>query len=298
MPVHTVEQGEHLSSIAAKYGFQKVATIWDHPDNAGLKSKRKNPHILLPGDKVVIPEGERGFYDEQVVYLPNSYQVNDRKREIAQHVPSRAALGLPVNGFVFCNFNQSYKITPAQFESWMRILRAVPGSVLWLLSSKPPFGANLSKAAQQSGIAPERLIFAPSLAPDQHLARLKQADLFLDTLPYNAHTTASDALWAGVPLLTCRGTTFPGRVAASLLGAAGLPDLATESPQSYEDRAIALAHDRATLAQLKERLEHNRLTCPLFDTDLFRKNIESAYCAMWRAWNKGEPPRSFSARPD
>jgi predicted O-linked N-acetylglucosamine transferase (SPINDLY family) len=253
------------------------------------------PYIdYILADRVVIPRDERGYYDEQVVYLPHCYQVNDRKRAIAERVPPRAALSLPENGFVFCNFNQSYKITPALFASWMRILREAPESVLWLLESKPPFQANLPRTAQQHGVAPERLIFAPSLPPDRHLARLKQADLFLDTLPYNAHTTASDALWAGLPLLTCRGTTFPGRVAASLLDAVGMSELVTESLESYEARAIALARDRASLSQLKDKLGRNRLTLPLFDTNLFRKNIESAYTVMWRAWKNGGVPSSFS----
>jgi protein O-GlcNAc transferase len=247
-------------------------------------------------DKTVIPEDERCYYDEQVVYLPHSYQANDRKRPIAEHVPSRAALELPEQGFVFCNFNQSYKLTPSVFESWMRILRQTEASVLWLLKSKSPFEANLSQVAKRHGVAPSRLIFAPPIPPDQHLARLKQADLFLDTLPYNAHTTASDALWAGVPLLTCRGTAFPGRVAASLLGAVGMPDLVTETADDYESRAIALAHDPETLAKLKEKLARNRLVSPLFDTDLFRKDIESAYTAMWQTWKNGEPPQRFESK--
>jgi len=245
-------------------------------------------------DKTVITEDERRYYDEQVVYLPHSYQVNDHKRSIADHVPPRAALGLPERGFVFCNFNQSYKITPSVFESWMRILRETEGSVLWLLKSKPPFEANLSRAAERHGVAPGRLVFAPSLAPEHHLARLKQADLFLDTLPYNAHTTASDALWAGLPLLTCRGTAFPGRVAASLLGAIGLPELITESLDDYAAHAIALARDPGEMAQLREKLAANRLVFPLFDTDLFRKNLEMAYTAMWRSWKAGNPPKGFA----
>jgi predicted O-linked N-acetylglucosamine transferase (SPINDLY family) len=248
-------------------------------------------------DRIVIPEEERRFYDEQVVYLPHSYQANDNKRPIAADVPSRASLGLPENGFVFCNFNQSYKITPQMFASWMRILGAVEGSVLWLLTSRPPFEANLSKAAERHGIAPHRLVFASSLPPDRHLARLKQADLFLDSLPYNAHTTASDALWAGLPLLTCRGTAFPGRVAASLLAAIGMPELIMESLAAYEARAIALAHDPQAMAGLKEKLARNRDTHPLFDTDLFRQGIEKAYIAMWQAWRNGEAPKSFSTEP-
>jgi protein O-GlcNAc transferase len=245
-------------------------------------------------DRAVIPEDERDFYDEQVVYLPHSYQANDRKRPIAGDVSGRAALDLPGNGFVFCNFNQSYKITPSTFASWMRILRAVDGSVLWLLQGKPPFEPNLRRAAEQHGVAPSRLIFAPSLPPDRHLARLKQADLFLDSLPYNAHTTASDALWAGLPLLTCRGTTFPGRVAASLLGAIGMPELIAETMDDYESRAVQLARNDVAMRELKQKLAQNRLTYPLFDTDLFRRNIEAAYTAMWRGWKNGEAPQGFN----
>ncbi len=254
-------------------------------------------------DRIVIPEGSQNFYDEQVVWLPHSYQVNDRKRAIAPEVPSRALLGLPElrsdsvgNGFVFCNFNQSYKITPDVFASWMRILHAVDGSVLWLLNARPPFQANLSREAERHGVAPERLVFAPSLPLDQHLARLKQADLFLDTLPYNAHTTASDALWAGLPLLTCKGTSFPGRVAASLLYAMDMPELVTETMADYEKLAIHLAMDGNALKALKQRLADNRLTTPLFDTGLFRTNLEWAYTTMWQSWKRGEAPRSFAVK--
>ena len=249
-------------------------------------------------DRIVIPEEEGRFYDEQVVYLPNAYQANDDKRPIADEVPSRLALGLPEHGFVFCNFNQGYKITPTMFASWTRILQAVDGSVLWLLAGKPPFGANLSNAAKQHGIDPRRLIFAANLPPERHLARLKQADLFLDSLPYNAHTTASDALWAGLPLLTCRGTTFPGRVAASLLTAVGMPELITESMHDYVTRAITLARHPQAVSELKQKLARNRLTHPLFDTDLFRRDIESAYMAMYQAWHRGEPLKGYRAAQD
>jgi protein O-GlcNAc transferase len=245
-------------------------------------------------DRVVIPEGNRRFYDEQVVWLPHSYQVNDRKRAIAPQVPGRAALGLPENGFVFCNFNQSYKITPDVFAAWMRILKAVNGSVLWLLNARPPFQANLLRQAERHGIAPERLVFAPSLPLDQHLARLKQADLFLDSLPYNAHTTASDALWAGLPLLTVMGTSFPGRVAASLLHAVGMPEMIAHTMADYEAMAIRLAKDAQALGALKQKLAGNRLTTPLFDTDLFRKGLEAAYLTMWQAWKNGAAPKVFA----
>jgi predicted O-linked N-acetylglucosamine transferase (SPINDLY family) len=248
-------------------------------------------------DKVVIPEEDARFYDEQVVWLPHSYQVNDRRRAIAPEVPGRAALGLPEKGFVFCNFNQSYKITPDIFAAWMRILKAVDGSVLWLLALRnagPPFQANLLRQAQQHGIAPERLIFAPSLPLDRHLARLKQADLFLDSLPYNAHTTASDALWAGLPLLTLMGASFPGRVAASLLRAVGMPEMVVHTLADYEAAAIGLATSAQALDALKQKLAGNRLTTPLFDTDLFRKDIEAAYLTMWHAWRNGEAPKAFA----
>jgi len=248
-------------------------------------------------DRIVIPQEERCHYDERVVYLPNSYQANDNRRPIADHVPSRIALGLPEDGFVFCNFNQSYKITPATFADWMRILQAVEGSVLWLLAGRPPFEANLSKSAERHGIDSRRLVFAPNLPPDQHLSRLKQADLFLDSLPYNAHTTASDALWAGLPLLTCRGTAFPGRVAASLLTAVGMPELITESMEEYVSRAIALARQPQALSALKDKLARNRLIQPLFDTERFRRDIEEAYTGMWQAWRRGESPKSFSVEP-
>lgn len=245
-------------------------------------------------DRTVIPEQDRRFYDEQVVWLPGSYQANDRKRAIATEVPDRAELGLPRDGFVFCNFNQSYKITPDIFASWMRILKAVEGSVLWLLDARQPFQANLSREAERHGVARQRLVFAPSLPPGRHLARLKQADLFLDSLPYNAHTTASDALWTGLPLLTCEGTSFPGRVAASLLYAIGMPELVTHNAADYEVRAIGLAKDTAALRTVREKLAANRLTTPLLDSDLFRKNLESAYITMWQGWKKGDAPKGFA----
>jgi predicted O-linked N-acetylglucosamine transferase (SPINDLY family) len=242
-------------------------------------------------DRIVIPQDEERFYDEAVVTLPGSYQVNDdRGREIAPS-PARLEAGLPESGFVFCNFNQSYKLTPETFAGWMRILTRVDGSVLWLLDAVTPFARNIRRHAESHGVAPERILFAPDRPPAQHLARLCLADLFLDSLIYNAHTTASDALWAGVPLITHRGHAFPGRVAASLLHAAGLPELVTQSQDDYEALAVGLAIDPAALAGLKQKLTRNS---PLFDTDLFRRRIETAYEEMWRAWLAGEKPRAFS----
>ena len=249
------------------------------------------PYIdYLIADVTVIPADEQRFYDEKIVTLPGCYQVNDDKGRAMAQAPSRAEAGLPQTGFVFCNFNQSYKLTPYSFAGWMRILARVDGSVLWLLEGPAPFAENLARHAQAHGIAPERILFAPDRPQDQHLARLGLADLFLDGLPYNAHTTGSDALWAGVPLITLRGAAFPGRVAASLLQAAGLPDLVTQTMQDYEDLAVKLATDAGALEAVKSRLTRN---CPLFDTDLFRRNIEAAYIRMWDNWLAGGTPHGF-----
>ena len=188
--------------------------------------------------------------------------------------------GLPQDAFVFCHFNYSYKILPDMFASWMRILAAVPGSVLWMLSTDALFETNLRTAAQAAGVDAGRLIFAPQLPVAQHVARLAAGDLFLDSLPYGAHTTASDALWAGLPLLTCRGRAFAGRVGASLLTALELPELITENMASYEALAVALARDPARLAALRDRLAANRSTAPLFDTATSTRAIEAAYEAM------------------
>ena len=256
------------------------------------------PYIdYILADRVVIPEDERSHYSEQVVYLPDCYQVNDCKRPIAEDTPARAESGLPDKAFVFCNFNQSYKFTPAMFAVWMRILNQVPDSILWLLDDIPRLSDNLRRTAESQGVAGTRLIFAPRVAVEKHLARLRLADLFLDSLPYNAHTTASDALWAGLPLLTCRGTSFPGRVAASMLGAAGLPDLVTETLDEYERLAVLLASDAARLGAIRQRLRQNRLTCALFDTDRFRRHIEASYATMWDIWLRGEKPHTFYIEP-
>lgn len=252
----------------------------------------------LLADRFVIPQDERRFYTEKVVYLPGCYQVNDAQRAIAPRTPSRAAAGLPGDGFVFCCFNNNYKILPPVFGAWMRLLRDVPASVLWLLEDNAAAKRNLQEAARARGVDPARLVFAGRLPPAEHLARHSAADLFLDTLPYNAHTTASDALWAGLPVLTCAGATFAGRVAGSLLSAVGLGELVTGSPQEYEALALALARDPGRLAGLRETLARNRAAAPLFDTDRFRRGLEAAYTAMWEAWQRGEAPRGFAVGPD
>jgi protein O-GlcNAc transferase len=248
-------------------------------------------------DSTVVPEDESLFYAEQVVRLPGAYQVNDDKRQIGSYTPARHECGLPDAAFVFCCFNNTQKHTPVFFDIWMRLLKATENSVLWLLDGGPAASANLRSAAEQRGVSPRRLIFAPKLVLPEHLARHRQADLFLDTLPYNAHTTASDALWAGLPLVTCLGETFAGRVAASLLKAIGLEELITRSLAEYEALALRLAQEPADLAAIKDRLARNRHTYPLFDTARFTRHIESAYLTMIDIWRNGERPRSFGVKP-
>lgn len=250
------------------------------------------PYIdYIIADNIVIPDGEHQFYDEKVVTLPGCYQANDNRGREVGPKPTRQDEGLSEQNFVYCNFNQSYKLTPQTFCSWMRILKEVDGSVLWLLEAVSPFAQNIAQHARSHGVDPARILFAPDRPMALHLARLSLADLFLDSLPYNAHTTASDALWAGVPLVTQRGTTFPGRVAASLLYAVGLPEMVTENTADFEALAIELGRNPDRLAAVKARISPN---APLFDTDLFRRGIEQAYEKMWQIWCSGAKPQSFS----
>jgi predicted O-linked N-acetylglucosamine transferase (SPINDLY family) len=246
-------------------------------------------------DRVVIPQEQQPFYAEKVVYLPDSYMPHDSRRGIAERTPPRADLGLPEDGFVFASFNNAYKLSRVTFEIWMRLLGAVEGSVLWLPAVNEAARRNLMNEAQARGIAPAQIVFAPRLpAAEDHLARLAAADLFLDTLPYNAHTTASDALWAGLPVLTCKGESFASRVAASLLLGCGLPELIAESLTAYEDKALHLARDSAALHAVKARLRANRKTCSLFDTSRFTGHLERAYRGMWGRAERGEKPESFA----
>jgi protein O-GlcNAc transferase len=248
-------------------------------------------------DRFVIPPDQQQFYAEKVVYLPDTYQANDDKREISDICPSRAQAGLPTDGFVFCCFNNTFKINPPVFDIWMNLLREVEGSVLWLLEGTVQVPANLRMEAGRRGISGDRLIFAPRAKLEDHLARHRLADVFLDTLPYNAHTTASDALWAGLPVVTCAGVTFAGRVAASLLNASGLPGLITNSLDEYEALALRLARNPALLAELKTELVRNRRAFPLFDTARFTRHIESAYEGMWERHQRGESSVGFAVRP-
>ena len=240
-----------------------------------------SPHIdYIIADRIVLPEAEQNFYDERVVYMPVTYQPNTA-RIVSPAIPSRREAGLPQTGFVFCCFNSSHKITPPIFDCWMRILDQAQDSVLWLLDLGPVLQTNLRREAQQRGVAGERLIFAPPMPPPDHLARHTLADLFLDTLPYNAHTTASDALWCGVPVLTLKGNSFAGRVAASLNHAIGMDEMTVTTPADYEALALALARDPARLTALKMRLSVNRDGSALFDIEGFTRQIEAAYRTMW-----------------
>ena len=244
----------------------------------------------LIADKTLIPTEDQVHYSEKIVYLPHSYQVNDKKREIANKTFSRKELGLPEDSFVFCCFNNNFKITPQVFDIWMNLLSAIEGSVIWLLKDNNTAASNLKKEAARRGIEASRLIFANRLPLAEHLARHREADLFLDTLPYNAHTTASDALWAGLPVLTLAGESFASRVAASLLHAIKLPELVMRTEQEYERKAIELAKNSELMKQIKTKLAKNRLSTPLFNTQLFTMHIQKAYEVMYERHYSGLKP--------
>ena len=249
------------------------------------------PYIdYLIADHTVIPEAQRAHYVEKIAYLPDCYQPNDATRQIAATPARRSEIGLPDDAFVFCCLNNVYKIVPAMFDVWMRVLRQVPGSVLMLFSDTPETQANLKREAQARGVAAERLHFAGPLPHDQHLARLRLADLFLDTWPYNAHTTGSDALWAGLPVLTCTGETFPSRVGASLLQNVGLPELVTHTLVHYEALAVTLALRPEHLTALRARLAARLPQAPLYDTPRYTRNLEGLYQAMVDRARAGLPP--------
>jgi protein O-GlcNAc transferase len=267
---------------------------------AGTSGAEFIDYIL--GDPVVLPFAHQPFYRERIVQLPDSFFATDSQRPMpAPLEPSRASgggrrqeAGLPEQGFVFCCFNNAAKLNPAMFDIWMRLLAGVPGSVLWLSPKNASAERNLREEARRRGVDAARLVFAPRVAQiADHLARHRLADLFLDTLPYNAHATAGDALWAGLPVLTCLGASFAARVGGSLVRAVGLPELVTASLADYEALALRLARDRALLACLRERLERNRAGSALFDPARLARHIEAAYATMWDIWQKGEAPRAF-----
>jgi predicted O-linked N-acetylglucosamine transferase (SPINDLY family) len=243
-----------------------------YPDTTGA-----NYMDYVLADRIVLPLDQQPHFSEKIVHLPDCYQANDATR-LVPPAPSRAEAGLPQDAFVFCCFNNGWKIAAPLFDIWMRLLQQIPGSVLWLLDS--PASANLRAHAQARGVDPARLVFAPRATPDAHLARHRLADLVLDTLPYNAHTTCSDALWAGLPVVTCIGKAFHGRVAASLLKAIDMPELVATCLEDYEALALELAANPALLKATRDKLARNRATTALYDSDRFRKNIEAAYEAM------------------
>lgn len=238
-------------------------------------------------DRVMTPPASAAGYAESFAFMPNSYQPHGSGAPVLANA-DRVASGLPTQGFVFCSFNQPYKFTPEIFGLWCRLLAAVPQSVLWLLESQQAMG-NLRNEALRRGIGPDRLIFAPDMAQTGHLERLRLADLALDTAPYGAHTTASDALWAGVPIVTCPGETFPSRVASSLLHAAGLPELIVPDLDGYFDLAHGLAANPGRLAALRGKLQRNRATCPLFDVARYTADLEQLYETMWWRFRAGLP---------
>jgi protein O-GlcNAc transferase len=242
-------------------------------------------------DAVVVPDADFAHYSERVVRLAGCYQVNDRRQSVATEMPSREALGLPRDAFVFCSFCRHFKIEPVMFAVWMRILAAVPGSVLWLLQGAG--AGRLREAAAQAGIDPARLVFAAGVPKAEHLARHRAADLMLDTRLYNGHTTTSDALWTGLPVVTCPGATFASRVSASLLRAIDMPEGITADLAAYEHTAIALARDATQLAALRRKLEANRLSTALFDTEGFTRRLERAYAAMWERQLARKPAAAF-----
>jgi predicted O-linked N-acetylglucosamine transferase (SPINDLY family) len=248
----------------------------------------------IVADPIVAPSDRQAHYTEKLVHLPDCFMPGDDKRAIAER-PSRTEAGLPERGFVFCSFNNVAKIVPPVFDVWMRLLKETEGSVLWLSPADEIAERNLRREAEARGVDAARLVFASFVdGGDKHLARLSLADLFLDTLPYNAHAGGSDALWTGVPIVTCKGTTFAGRVGASMLNAIGLPELVADSLDAYEALALKLARQPELLSGVRAKLARNRATEPLFDTRRFTRNLEAAYIAMWQRQQRGEPPAFLS----
>ncbi len=312
--VRTVDDRD-VAALIRRLGIDIAVDLSGHTDNArpGVLRYRAAPvqvnYLGFAGtmgadfidyiiaDKVVLPLDQQPYYAEKIVHLPDCFLVNDATKAISR-TPLRAEAGLPDKGVVFCCFNNAYKISREVFAVWMRLLGQVDGSVLWLSRLDARACENLRVAARATGIDPGRIVFAPRApAMADHFARQRLADLFLDTPGYNAHTTASDALWAGLPVLTCIGTTFAGRVAASLLQSVGLSELVTETLDDYEALALELARRPAVLAGIRQRLAQNRLTHPLFDTARFTRHLERAYETMLENARQGRGPQSFSVEP-
>ena len=254
-------------------------------------------HDYMIADRVVVPPEHHAFYREKIVTLPDTYQCNDDQRIASERVFTRDELGLPESGFVFASFNNSFKITPEAFDIWMRLLRDVPGSVLWLLDVGALAKENLKREAEARGVTADRLVFVPRASAADHLARHVHADLFLDTLVYNGHTTTSDALWTGGVVVACEGGAFAGRVSASLLTALGVPELTAPNPEAYARLALALARDPARLSAVKAKIAAHRRTFPLFNTARFTRHLEAAFTEMHGRSQRGEPPAAFAISP-
>lgn len=302
----SIIHGDHIDILVDLKGYTRHA----RPEILALRAAPIQVHYLgYPGtmgtdfidyliaDHFVSPPAQAQYFSEKLVYLPDCYQINDRRRDIADAAPSRLSLGLPAQGMVFCCLSSPYKITREVFDIWMRLLLAAPGSVLWLLQGDGLQMENLVREAGRRSVAANRLVFAPKLPHAEHLARYRCADLFLDTFPVNAHTTASDALWAGLPLLTCSGETFVSRVAGSLLHGVGLPQLAVSDLNAYEALALRLAQHPGELGELRQALQRHRLTCPLFDSRRFTVNLERAYRAMWGRYLAAAPVEALDITP-
>jgi predicted O-linked N-acetylglucosamine transferase (SPINDLY family) len=252
------------------------------------------PHMdYILADHEVIPDQYQKCFQEKIAYIPNCFQICDRQRAISEKGITRTEFGLPEKAFIFCNFNNSYKITPNVFSSWCHILQRVHGSVLWLFESNKNIAKNLSREAEHHGVSASRLIFSGVLPIPEYLARYKLADLFLDTFPYNAGTTASDALWAGLPVLTRSGKSFPSRMAGSILKAIDAPELVTCSIEHYEDLAVELATNRSKLKSIREKIETNKMSAPLFNSPKTTKNIERAYQKMHLRYLNGMDPENI-----
>lgn len=288
-------KGYTRNTRSAVLGFQPAPITVNYLGYPGTMGCDSVDYIIA--DRTVLPFSEQAYYSEKIVHLPDCYQVNDSRVAAAPGMSTRAQQGLPEHGFVFCCFNANPKITPSMFACWMRLLLKVEGSVLWLFRSNADAERHLRIAAAEHGVDPDRLVFAPLQPHASHLARYRLADLFLDTSPCNAHTTASDALRFSLPLLTLRGTTFAGRVAASLLEAVGAPELIADDPGRYEAIALSLAGDPEKLRAARDKITHGIVHGPLFDTRRFARHLEAAYRHMHRRALSGDPPESFSIAP-
>jgi protein O-GlcNAc transferase len=247
----------------------------------------------IVADRFLIPGENQKYFNEKPLYLPNTYMPTDDCREISEKPMNRSDMGLPDDAFIFCCFNNNYKISSAEFDIWMRLLTKVENSVLWLRESNQLSSINMKNEAQKRKVDPSRLVFADKLPMDEHLARQRLADLFLDTFAFNAHTTATEALWAGLPVVTKVGLGFAARVAGSLLNAVGLPDLVTETKKDYEALILELATNPTKLAKIKEKLAKNRLTQPLFNTELYTKHLENGYQQAYQNYFDGNLPQTI-----